>query len=145
MVDAARVVDRVEQLGAACGLDTGLGVDAVSIPEWRRHLEAGGDRLLRRTYTEQELAFCDQRVERLAARMAAKEATLKALGTGMRGVRPREVEVVSRPDGLPELVLHGSAARRASDLGWTRWRVSLCHEDELALAVVAASSGEAGS
>ena len=145
MLDLGKVEEEVTRLGAACGLGVGLGVDAVNIPEWERHLHAGGERLLRRVYTQQELVFCDGRIERLAARMAAKEAALKALGTGMRGIRPQEVEIVSRPEGLPELVLRGAAAQRAWQLGWTHWRVSLCHEDQLALAVVAAFGREGGA
>lgn len=145
MYDLGQIEEQVTRLGAACGLGVGLGVDAVSIPEWARHLNAGGERLMRRIYTEQELVFCDGRIERLAARMAAKEAALKALGTGMRGIRPPEIEIVSRPEGLPELVLHRAAAQRARQLGWVRWRVSLCHEDELALAVVAAFTKEDGA
>jgi holo-[acyl-carrier protein] synthase len=145
MHDLARVEERVARIGSACGLDTGLGVDAVCIAEWERHLRAGGERLLRRVYTKQELKFCAGRTERLAARMAAKEAALKALGTGMRGIRLPEVEVVSRPEGLPELVLRGAAALRAEELGWRRWRLSLCREGDLALAIVAAFAGEEGA
>jgi holo-[acyl-carrier protein] synthase len=145
MPDLSRVEERVARMGSACGLDAGLGVDAVSVAEWERHLRAGGDRLLRRVYTKQELEFCAGRTERLAVRMAAKEAALKALGTGMRGIQLPEVEVVSQPEGLPELVLHGAAALRAQKLGWRRWRLSLCHEDDLALAVVVAFAGEDGT
>jgi holo-[acyl-carrier protein] synthase len=130
--------DHVHAMTAGCGPCAGLGVDAVSIAVWERHLEAGGDRLLRRIYTSAELDFCAGRVDRLAVRMAAKEAALKALGTGMRGVRLYEVEIASRSEGLPELFLHGAAAERAERLGWRGWRVSLCHEEDLALAVVVA-------
>jgi holo-[acyl-carrier protein] synthase len=138
----AQIEAQVVRMSKSCGLGAGLGVDVVSISEWTRHLRVGGDRLVRRVYTGQEVEFCAGRTERLAVRMAAKEAALKALGTGMRGIRLPEVEVVSRPEGLPELVLHGAAASRAEELAWKRWRLSLCHEGDVALAVVAAFTGD---
>src|SRR5690348_12600771 len=83
---------------------TRVGVDAVHIPTWERHLILGGDRLLQRTYTVGELAFCRGRVERLSSRLAAKEAVLKVLGTGIRGVSFTDVEIVSQPSGRPTVI-----------------------------------------
>jgi len=120
-----------------------VGADAVHIPTWQRHLRIGGDPLVRRTYTEGEIEFCAGRVERLSSRLAAKEAVLKALGTGIRGVGLRDVEIVSEPSGRPTVVLHGPARAEARQAGLARVEISLCHENEYALAVAAALTGGA--
>src|SRR5260370_1924626 len=78
-----------------------VGVDVVHIPTWSRHLELGGQALLDRVYTEGELSFAAGRPERLATRLAAKEAVLQLLRRGIRGVSLRGVEVVSWPAGQP--------------------------------------------
>jgi holo-[acyl-carrier protein] synthase len=114
-----------------------VGVDAVHIPTWERHLRLGGDALLERTYTRGEIVFCVGRPDRLSSRLAGKEAVLKALGTGIRGVGLDDVEIVSEPTGRPTVVLHGPARERAAELGLDRIEVSLCHEAEIALAVAA--------
>ena len=75
---------------------------------------------------------------RLAARFAAKEATLKALGYGLGGMRMADIEVVRTTDGRPELVLHGDARSTANGHGVSRWLVSLSHTDHLAQATVVA-------
>jgi holo-[acyl-carrier protein] synthase len=116
---------------------TRVGVDAVHIPTWERHLALGGDALLERVYTPGEIEFCAGRGERLSARLAGKEATLKVLGTGIRGVALSDVEVVSTPSGRPVVSLHGAALTHASELGLERIEISLCHEREMALAVAA--------
>jgi holo-[acyl-carrier protein] synthase len=112
-----------------------VGVDAVHIPTWERHLHLGGTRLLSRVYSGGEIAFCAGRVERLATRLAAKEAVLKVLGTGIRGVGLSDVEVVSSPAGRPSVELHGLASRVLAEEGLGRIEISLCHEHEYALAV----------
>ncbi len=109
-----------------------VGVDAVHLPTFQHELDAGGARMLEKLFTAAELDFCAGRVERLGVRMAAKEAALKALGTGMRGIRCPEVEVFSLASGQPRLHLHGAAKRRAARLGLHRFRLSLCHEGERA-------------
>lgn len=121
-----------------------VGIDAVHIPTWERHLAFAGEPLLRRVYTPGERRFSAGRIERLASRLAAKEATLKVLGTGVRGVALGDVEVVSEPAGRPTIVLHGPAGERAAELGLQRVEVSLCHEADLALAV-ALGVGEGSS
>jgi holo-[acyl-carrier protein] synthase len=117
---------------AACGR---VGVDAVHIPTWERHLRLGGEALLRRTYTPEEIEFCAGRTERLATRLAGKESVLKVLGTGIRGIGLVDVEIRSMPSGRPTVIVHGPAQRAATDAGLSRVEISLCHEDQYALAV----------
>ena len=119
----------------------GLGLDLVSLPRMERSLERFGDRLLERVLTPVERAALPAasgpRTAYVAARFAAKEAAVKALGTGFAaGVGPRDVEVVSLPSGKPELRLHGAAARRAGELGAASVHISLTHERDAAAAVV---------
>jgi holo-[acyl-carrier protein] synthase len=114
-----------------------LGVDVVSIPRWARRLELGGDALLHRIYTEAELRVAAGRMDRLATRLAAKEAVLKALGTGIRGIALRDVEVRVDRQGKPTIKLGDPAARRASQLGLDGIAVSLCHEGGFAIAIAA--------
>lgn len=97
-----------------------------------------GRRFLRRVYTEAEIDYCFSRGEKyrsLAARFAAKEAVMKALGTGWgRGVRWVDIEVVRRPGSAPEVALHGETARLSDG---AKFLVSLSHTREHAIAVVA--------
>jgi holo-[acyl-carrier protein] synthase len=123
---------------------TCVGVDAVQIATWTRHLRLGGNLLLRRTYTPAEIAYCAGRVERLASRLAGKEAVLKALGTGIRGVGLRDIEIVTTPVGRPTVVLHDRAAAAANRAGIERVEVSLCHEEDYALAVAVGIAESAG-
>ena len=103
----------------------------------RRSLRSG-ERFLHRVYTERERERYGQRVNELAARFAAKEATSKALGTGIRGIRWREMEVLPNRRGKPVLILHGQAAARAAELGLTDFSVSLTHSRTDAMAFVVA-------
>lgn len=115
-----------------------VGVDAVHIPTWAGILARTGRALVNRVYTDQELGFADGRIDRLATRLAAKEAVLKALGTGNRGIGLHEVEVVSQPEGAPTVVLHGAASERHGELNLGPVAISLCHEDDVAYAVALA-------
>jgi holo-[acyl-carrier protein] synthase len=115
-----------------------VGVDIIEIARIRRTLADFGERFLRRVYTERERERCRGRVSELAARFAAKEATSKALGTGIRGIRWREMEVLANRRGKPILVLHGSAAERAASLGLVAFDVSLTHSRTDAMAFVVA-------
>lgn len=119
--------------------DTGLvcGVDHVDIAVFRHDLAVGGIQFLRRIFTQAELDYCSGRAERLAARFAAKEAVLKALGTGLRGIGWHEVEIRSESNGQPQLLLHGRAATAAMSQRVQSWSVSLSHADGLAIALVA--------
>ncbi len=114
------------------------GVDLVSVPRFARALERHGERLLARVFTPAEVALCAGQVASLAARFAAKEAVVKALGTGIGPVGWREVEVLRDALGAPMLRLHGRAAQRAAALGLTEWTLSLSHTREMAVACVVA-------
>jgi holo-[acyl-carrier protein] synthase len=117
----------------------GLGLDATDIPRIAETYARYGDRFLRRVFTDGEIAYCTRRrdpVPHLAGRFAAKEAAMKALGTGhSRGVLWRDVEVV-RHGGPPQLRLHGGAARRAEAMGMTKSLLTITHSESLALAQV---------
>lgn len=115
-----------------------VGVDIVEISRVEAVLERFGERFLQRIYTPAEQALCRGRAPELAVRFAAKEATMKALGTGRRGVGWREIEVLSDRRGRPLLYLHGRAQERAAELGLRHFAVSLSHERQLAVATVIA-------
>jgi holo-[acyl-carrier protein] synthase len=120
-----------------CGA-VSVGVDIIEIARIQRTLADFGDRFLMRVYTNRERERYGSRVSELAARFAAKEATSKALGTGIRGIRWREMEVLSNRRGKPVLILHGSAAERANTLGLVAFDVSLTHSRTEAMAFVVA-------
>ena len=117
----------------------GIGIDAVEVDRFRRVL---GRRpgLAGRLFTDGERAGTAGRdpVPRLAARFAAKEAAMKALGVGLGAFAFHDVEVVSLSSGAPSLVVSGRAAALAADRGVAGWRVSLTHTDSVAEAVVVA-------
>ena len=116
----------------------GIGTDVVDIERFRRAL-ARTPRMVERVFTEGERAYgLRQRdpAQRLAARFAAKEATMKALGVGLGAFGFHDVEVIRAPSGEPSLRLTGAAAELAERRGVTRWRVSLTHSDLVAFAVV---------
>lgn len=139
---ATALASRLSELAAEVVGPGRVGTDAVHIETWERHLRLGGERLAKRIYTDAEIEFCEGRPDRLSTRLAAKEAVLKALGTGVRGVGMDEVEVVSEPSGRPTLRLHGRAFEIAETLGLSGFELSLCHEEGFALAVVIAQSEE---
>ena len=127
----------------------GIGVDLVRIPRIRRLMERWQARFLDRVFTPDEVAYALRRhdpAEHLAARFAAKEATLKALGTGLSmGVRWREMEVRRARGERPTLVLSGRTAALGAALGVRRLHVSLTHDGDYALAQVLAEGEPAGS
>lgn len=124
----------------------GHGVDIVDVARIERTLGDHADRFLERCFTAQERAYADaskRRVEHLAARFAAKEAVMKALGTGWAGgVGWSEIEVEREAGGRPVVVLHGAAAERARALGVRTWHLSLSHTESSAIASVIASGDE---
>jgi holo-[acyl-carrier protein] synthase len=120
-----------------------VGVDIIEIARIQRSLDDFGERFLRRVYTEREVDRYRHRISELAARFAAKEATSKALGTGIRGIRWREMEVLPNRRGKPVLILHGTAAERAQALGFTDFSVSLTHSRGDAMAFVVAFRADA--
>jgi holo-[acyl-carrier protein] synthase len=119
----------------------GLGIDAVDIDRIDRMLADKGERMLNRLFTPGELSYFATKSapgQHVAVRLAAKEAAYKALAGNelARGIGWRDVEVFSRPDGAPELRLHGRAAERYAELGATSVHVSLTHSATAAIAVV---------
>ena len=116
------------------------GVDIIEIPRVKRVYERYGDRFLRRIYTEREISYCHGRAPQLASRFAAKEATMKALGTGVRGIRWRDIEVVRGRGQAPRIELHGTALKRADRLGLSHLALSLSHSKEYAVASVVGES-----
>ncbi|MFQ5860959.1 MAG: holo-ACP synthase [Dehalococcoidia bacterium] len=115
------------------------GVDIIEIDRIGQVVARWGERFLRRVYTEEELAYCRGRLPQLAARFAAKEAAMKALGTGRYGIAWREVQVVRQQGHAPTLQLHGRALERARSLGIERLALSLSHSREYAVAFVVAT------
>src|SRR6266480_1939357 len=117
----------------------GLGLDATDIVRISETIDRYGERFLRRIFTEGEVAYAMRRrvpAIHFAGRFAAKEATMKALGTGhSQGVLWRDVEVVRR-GAPPQLQLHGGAARRFATMGGRSTLLTITHSDELALAQV---------
>ena len=123
----------------AAMLSPTVGVDIVEIGRVRRVLERHDGRFLARVYTPVEVAFCRGRLAELAARFAAKEAVMKALGTGARGIAWREIEVLPDGRGKPLVYLYGRAQGRAQELGLTALDVSLSHSQEYAVAFAVGS------
>ncbi len=117
----------------------GIGIDAVEVDRFRRVLGRQPG-LAGRVFTEAERSGVAGRdpAPRLAARFAAKEAVMKALGVGLGAFDFHDVEVVPLASGAPTLVLSGRAAALADGLGVAGWRVSLTHTDSVAEAVVVA-------
>lgn len=117
----------------------GLGIDATDIPRIAATLERYGDRFVTRIFTDGEIAYCRRRREpavHFAGRFAAKEAAMKALGTGhSQNVLWRDVEVVRR-GGPPQLHFHGGAARRFEAMGAHSALLTITHSETLALAQV---------
>jgi holo-[acyl-carrier protein] synthase len=111
------------------------GIDRVELDEFQHTVDVAGRRFLDRVFTSDELAFAAGRVERLAGRFAAKEAVVKVLGTGFRGIASSEVEITTTPEGQPEVVLHGRARRRGEDLHITSLAISITHTNQYAEAV----------
>ena len=118
----------------------GIGIDAVEVDRFREVL-VRRPQLAVRLFTEAERADCGRASDsapRLAARFAAKEAVMKALGVGLGAFAFHDVEVVREPSGAPRLLLRGAAAELASSRGVQGWSVSLSHTRSTAHAVVAA-------
>ncbi len=136
---------------AAGMLVLGHGVDLTDVERIERMLQEHPDRFVERVFTMGERAYADaggvRRAERYAARFAAKEAVMKALGTGWRsGIAWTDAEVVHGADGAPRLRVHGRLAEIAAERGIDTWLVSLSHTDDVAMAsVIAGRAGAPGS
>ena len=118
----------------------GTGIDIAEVQRIRHAIERFGVRFLERIYTVGEIRYCKSKansVERFAARFAAKEAAMKALGTGWNhGVRWRDCEVTRKPGSRPTLTFHGQAGEIAARLGVRNVSLSLTHTKEQAMAQV---------
>ncbi|MEZ5353780.1 MAG: holo-[acyl-carrier-protein] synthase [Bryobacteraceae bacterium] len=118
----------------------GTGVDLAEVPRIQSAIERNGERFLRRIYTPGEIAYVERkanRFERYAARFAAKEAGMKAIGTGWRrGVTFQDFEVTNLPSGRPSLLLHGRAAEIAAGLGVRNISLSMTHTTQNGMAFV---------
>jgi holo-[acyl-carrier protein] synthase len=122
-----------------------VGVDITEISRVEAALGRFGERFLKRVYTPLEVAVCRgrtgrPRVSELAARFAAKEAVMKALGTGAKGVAWREIEVLPNRRGKPLVYLHGRAKARAEKIELEGLDISLTHDGNLAIAIVVGQS-----
>lgn len=120
----------------------GIGLDLAEIPRIAEMIDKWGDRFIRKVFTDGERAFAFERAhpaQHLAARFAAKEATLKALGVP-RGLSWHEMEVTGGGRSMPVMVLTGEALRAADRLGVVRLHLTITHADPVAAAVVIAES-----
>ncbi len=122
----------------------GIGVDLCEVERMEAAIARHGERFLARIYTKAERAYCESkpnRMERFAGRFAAKEAAMKAIGTGWsRGVGWRDFEVTRAASGQPVICFHGAARRVAEELGVRRALVSITHIKSMALAQVVLES-----
>ena len=118
----------------------GTGIDIAEVGRIAESIERFGDRFIQRVFTEGEIRYCESkanRFERYAARFAAKEAAMKALGTGWNhGVRWRDVEVLREPGRRPTIRFHGKAAEFASRLNAKNNSLSISHTRDQAIASV---------
>ena|SRR5437764_10717627 len=124
----------------------GIGSDLAQVERIRHSIAQYGDRFLNRVYTDRERAYAYSKAnsaERFAARFAAKEAGMKAIGTGWRsGITWKDFEVVNETSGQPTLRLSGVALRTAAAMGVERISISLTHTAETAFAVVILENGK---
>src|SRR5438477_3233789 len=126
----------------------GHGIDIVETDRIKRSVNEHGQRFLDRVYTAVEQEYCARNrkryFEHLAGRFAAKEAVLKVLGTGWRGgIAWTDVEIRPQPSGQPVVVLSGECLRIATELGISRWHVSISHIETHAMASAIGMRGEA--
>jgi holo-[acyl-carrier protein] synthase len=118
----------------------GIGVDLCEVDRMRAALDRTPT-LRARVFTDEERAYCDRRkdpTERYAARFAAKEAVMKAMGVGVGACKWREIEVAKAGSGAPSVRLHGGAQRLAESLGIQGWRLTLTHTHRIAEAIAIA-------
>ena len=112
-----------------------IGTDIIELHRVQEALDKFGERFLSRIWTDAERKIYGHRTNSLAASFAAKEAVMKVLGTGNRGVAWREIEVLNHRSGKPYITLHGRAVQEAAALGITEIDVSMSHCHEYATAV----------
>jgi holo-[acyl-carrier protein] synthase len=117
-----------------------IGTDIIEIARIKQVIDRWGERFLNRVYTEPELNLYGQRPQALAVRFASKEAVMKLLGTGIRGVGWRDIETLHLPSGKPLIKLYGRAQSEASNLGIKEIAISLAHSREYAVATAIGST-----
>ncbi len=113
-----------------------IGIDIIEIARIERAMNRWGERFLHRVYTDSELRLCRKKPPRLAGRFAGKEAVMKALGTGTKGISWREIEILAEPSGKPIVHLHDKAQKHADGLGLDTLAISLSDSKEYAVAFV---------
>ena len=113
-----------------------VGIDIIDINRIEQAISRWQNSFLGRIYTEAELESCRNIASSLAARFAAKEATMKALGTGTKGLNWRDIEILSNNDGAPSIQLYGRAKKKVKKVGITQLSVSMSHSKEYAIALV---------
>ena len=117
-----------------------IGADIIEIRRIKKAVAHRGENFLRRVYTDREIKQYRKKTSSLAARFAAKEAVMKALGQGMFAIGWRDIEILSEPDGRPTVHLRGRAKLRANQLGLKTLALSLSHSRDYALAVALAAT-----
>lgn len=118
----------------------GIGTDLVELERFRTTLDRTPG-IKTRTFTEAEQAYADSKndpTERYAARWAAKEAVMKAMGVGLGEVHMADIEVVRAENGAPSIVLHDTAAAKAKELGISEFKITITHTESLAQAIAVA-------
>ena len=118
------------------------GIDIIEIERVKKAVTRWGERFLHRIYTEPELRLSGSEPQALAVRFACKEAVMKLLGTGRRGVSWREIETLAQPSGQPVVNLYGRAQQQADELRLKDIAVSLSHSKEYAVASVVSAAEE---
>ncbi len=113
-----------------------VGIDIIEIARIQSTIDRWGARFLHRVYTEPELRLCRKKPSRLAVRFAGKEAVMKALGTGTKGISWKEIEILADPSGQPVVLLYGKAQDKANDMGLAKLAISLSDSREYAIASV---------
>ena len=120
----------------------GIGVDIVNVDKLDSSIKRWGRRFLKHIFTAREIEYCQSRYAgtlHFAGRFAAKEAALKALGTGWQnGIHLKQIEILNGSLGAPEIKLFGQAMKRAQELGIDRFHLSISHNDQQAVSVVVA-------
>jgi holo-[acyl-carrier protein] synthase len=120
------------------GVNVAVGIDIIEVERVRKVFEKHGERFLHRVFTDNEILQCRGKATRLAGRFAAKEAISKALGTGLRGIKWREMEIVQLRSGRPSVRLHGFAKLRAQELELSAFDVSIADLAQTSIAIAVA-------
>lgn len=136
---ARDVAELLAGLGGSQQGEIRVGTDVTSVAWFVRLLaRRAGPAMVKRVFTAAEQQYCGGRPERYAARWAAKEAVAKAIGTGFRGLRPVDIEIRHCPNGRPEIAAAPGATWPDEAHTWP-WALSLCHENDAALAIAIAT------